>query len=150
MAARSVTHATFTVERRLNAPRARVFAAWSGPSLHKWFVPTGRTIESLNEFRVGGQQRTVFGPEGGPVFRGEGRYEDITENGRIVTAGSMHMNDMRASTTLCTIEFLDDGDGTRLILTDQTVYYMGDFSASRREGWDKILASLEAWLEGNA
>jgi uncharacterized protein YndB with AHSA1/START domain len=146
----TIPHATFTLERRLKAPRAKVFAAWPGASLHKWFVPTGQLIESVNEFHVGGLQRTVFGPEGGPVFRGDGRYEDIVDGARIVTAGTMHVNDLRASTTLCTIEFLDDGDGTRIVLTDQTAYYMSDFSASRREGWSLILASLATYLEGNA
>lgn len=146
----TIPHASFIVERRLKAPRARVFAAWKDLSLAQWYVPGGQMIESVNEFHVGGVQRTVFGPQGGPVFRGEGRYEDIVEDERIVTAGSMHMNDVRASTTLCTIEFLDEGDGTRLVLTDQTAYYMGDYSASRREGWDKILVSLEAWLKENA
>lgn len=143
----TIAHRTFTVERRLKAPRAKVFAAWQGGSLAKWYVPGGLGRESVNEFRVGGLQRAVFGPEGGPVFRGEARYEDIVENERIVTAGSMHMNDVRASTTLCTIELVDDGEGTRLILTDQTAYYMGDYSASRREGWDKILGALEAFVE---
>ncbi len=146
----TIPHATFTLERRVAANRTRVFAAWQGASLAKWYVPGGLADGSVNEFRVGGLQRSIFGPQGGPVFRGEGRYEDIVENERIVTAGTMHMNDARSSTTLCTIEFFDDGDGTRIVLTDQSAYYMGDFSAGRREGWDKILGSLAAYLEGNA
>lgn len=144
----TIPHATFTVEKRLRAPRAKVFAAWQGASLHKWYLPSGQLHDSLNEFRVGGRQMHVFGPAGGPVFRTEGRYEDIAEGERIVTAQSTYMNDARGSTSLCTVELVDDGDGTRLILTDQTAYYMGDYSAVRREGWDKILAGLESWLKG--
>jgi uncharacterized protein YndB with AHSA1/START domain len=143
----SIAHATLTVERRLAAPRAHVFAAWQGPSLHQWYLPAGKLIENANDFQVGGRQMHVFGPEGGPVFRTENRYEDIVVNERIVAVGSTFMNDARASTTLCTVELRDDGDGTLLILTDQSVYYLGDYSEGRREGWRKILGDLDAWLQ---
>lgn len=142
----TIAHATFTVEKRLRAPRARVFAAWSDASLHKWYLPSDQLHDGLNEFRVGGRQMHVFGPQGGPVFRTEGRYEDILEGERIVVAQTTHMNDVRSSTSLCTVELVDDGAGTRVILTDQSAYYMTDYSAVRRGGWEKILAGLEAFL----
>ena len=141
----TIPHATFTVERRLKAPRAKVFAAWQ--ALHDWYLPTGQLHDSVNEFRVGGRQMHVFGPAGGPVFRTEGRYEDIVENERIVVSQTTLMNDVRGSTSICTVELVDDGNGTRLILTDQSAYYMGDYSMVRREGWEKILGGLEAWMQ---
>lgn len=146
----STPHATFTVERRLAAPRARAFAAWQGASLANWYVHDGQASECINEFRVGGLQRIVFGPQGGPVFRGEARYEDIAPDERIVTAGSMYRDAVCCSSTLCTIEFFDADEGSRIVLTDQTAYYVGDYSQSRREGWEKILGWLEAYLQGAA
>jgi uncharacterized protein YndB with AHSA1/START domain len=144
----SVAHATITVERRLSAPRTKVFAAWNGKALHKWYLPAGDLHDSANDFRVGGQQMQTFGPAGGPVFRTDGRYEDIVEGERIVTTATTHRDSERGSTTVCTVELRDDGEGTRLILTDQSAYYLGDYSAMRRDGWNKILDGLQAWLEG--
>jgi uncharacterized protein YndB with AHSA1/START domain len=141
----TIPHATFTVEKRLKAPRAKAFAAWQ--SLHDWYLPSGQLHDGVNEFRVGGRQMHVFGPPGGPVFRTDGRYEDIVEGERIVVTQTTHRNEARASTSICTVEFLDDGQGTRLILTDQSAYYMGDYSAIRRDGWEKILGWLETWMQ---
>lgn len=142
----TIPHATFTVEKRLRVPRTKVFAAWS--SLHKWYLPAGMLHDGVNEFHVGGRQMHVFGPQGGPVFRTEGRYEDIAENERIVVSQTTHRDDARTSTSLCTVELVDDGEGTRLILTDQSAYYSGDYSAIRRDGWEKILGELESYLKG--
>lgn len=146
----TIPHATFTVEKRVGLPRAKVFAAWQGTSLHKWYLPGDQLKESFNDFRVGGRQMHAFGAKDGPSFLTEGRYEDIVDGERIVVAQTTSMNGARASTSLCTVELVDDGAGTRIILTDQTAYYMGDYSAMRREGWEKVLGGLELFTKENA
>lgn len=150
MSRHPIPHADFTINRRYAAPRARVFRAWSDPAqMARWYVPTGVLHDSANDFRVGGRQMHAFGPEGGPVFRFDGRYEDIVENERIVTTGTMHMNDARGSTAIMTVEFFDDEGGTKIILRDQSAYYLGDYSASRHEGWTRILDTLDTFLKGS-
>ncbi len=145
----TIPHASFTIERHYAAPRARVFHAWSDPAqMAKWYVPTGQLTDSANDFRVGGRQMHAFGHEGGPSFRFEGRYEDIVEGERIVTTGTMHMNDARGSTAICSVELFDDGEGTRIVMRDQSAYYMGDYSTVRKEGWSRILDNLDAYLKG--
>ena len=59
MAERSVTHATFVVERTYDAPPARVFAAWADPAAKaRWFAGPdewGSAVFEL-DFRVGGRE----------------------------------------------------------------------------------------------
>jgi uncharacterized protein YndB with AHSA1/START domain len=57
---RSVTHATFTVERSYDASPARVFAAWADPAAKaRWFAsPEEWGPDEFDlDFRVGGRER---------------------------------------------------------------------------------------------
>ena len=55
---RSVTHATFAVERKYDASPARVFAAWAEPERKaRWFGnPEDGVAEFELDFRVGGRE----------------------------------------------------------------------------------------------
>ena len=87
---------------------------------------------------------------GDPVYFSDGRYLDIVPNARIVSAGAMHSGDERCSVTLCTIELIAEGTGTRLILTDQSAYLDGLESPGDREGgWGAALDNLQAYVGGS-
>lgn len=150
MSERSVQHATIVLERRFRAAPARVFAAWADPAVRAlWDVPgEGWEVSGLEQdFRVGGREASRFGPKGGAVYRSEGRFLDIVPGKRIVSAGSMHNGEVTGSATLCTVELLPEGAGTRLILTDQSAFLDGNESPADREtGWGQILARLQAHL----
>lgn len=77
--------------------------------------------ELQQDFHVGGRELARFGPKGDPQYRHEGYFLDIVPDRRIVTAGSMHNQNGRSSSTLCTIDIQADGDGSKVILTDQSV-----------------------------
>jgi uncharacterized protein YndB with AHSA1/START domain len=99
------------------------------------------------DFRVGGREASRFGPKGDPIYSSEGHYLDIVPNARIVSAGAMHWGDARTSATLCTIELLAEGAGTRVILTDQSAYLDGrETPSDRTSGWGEILDKLNAYL----
>jgi uncharacterized protein YndB with AHSA1/START domain len=150
---RSVEHATITVERRYDVSVARVFAAWSNPAERaRWDIPADdwTVAEYEQDFRVGGREASRFGPKGDPKYWSEGRYLDIVPNVRIVSAGTMHERERRTSATLCTVELLADGAGTRLILTDQSAFFDAIESPKDREsGWGTILGKLADHLERN-
>jgi len=147
MTQRSVTHATFTVERTYPAPPEAVFAAWADPGAKaEWFG--GGDFEL--DFRVGGREINRGGPDGGPVFTYDARYYDIVDNERIVYAYEMHMDDERISVSLATIELTPTSDGTRLVLTEAGAFLDGHDTPEQREGGTgSLLDALGNTLAGN-
>jgi uncharacterized protein YndB with AHSA1/START domain len=147
---RSVQHDTIVIERTFEASPARVFAAWADPSARaRWDVPGDgwRIAEHESDFRVGGRERSRFGPPGGPLYTSDGRDEDIVTNSRIIMAGTMARGETRISTSVLTVELLPVRTRTRLILTEQAAFLDGEDSpASRRQGWGGILIKLDEEL----
>jgi uncharacterized protein YndB with AHSA1/START domain len=148
-----ITHASFTLERKLDAPVSRVWSAFSDyGNKKKWFVgPEEWTQgESSLDFREGGSETDTGGPEGGFVSSMKSVYPDIVENQRIVYSYEMYLNGERMSVSLSTIEMESDGDGTRLTLTEQGAYFTSeDHVEGRKEGTEGLLDALKAFVEGN-
>jgi uncharacterized protein YndB with AHSA1/START domain len=100
------------------------------------------------DFRVGGRETSRGGPKGGPVHAFDALYYDIVPNERIVFAYDMHLDDLRISVSLATIELKPEGNGTRLILTEQGAYLDGhDKPAMRQSGTEELLDQLGAELQ---
>lgn len=154
MTERSVTHATFSIERVYDAAPARVFAAWATPEgKASWFVgPVGWTqIERVFDFRVGGEERVKGSGESGRISDFRSHYFDIVPDGRIVYAYEMHIDDVRISVSLATVEFQAVGDGTRLVVTEQGAFLDGyDDAGSREHGTRWLLDNLDAALRYGA
>ena len=151
MAERSTHHATFAIEKMIDAPPARVFHAFADEAAKAhWFQGPDDWEKGPRafDFRVGGREASSGGPKGGPVHAFECRYQDIVPDERIVYAYDMRLGDQRISVSLTTIELKPNGAGTRLIFTEQGVFLDGyDDSGSREQGsrWllDKLAASVE-------
>jgi uncharacterized protein YndB with AHSA1/START domain len=150
MSKRSVTHATFAIERVYDAPPAQVFAAWATPEAkRRWFGGPEAWKRGGYEldFRVGGRERASGGPEGGPVHTYNAIYQDIVPDERIIIAYDMHLDDKRISVSLLTIELEPARKGTRLVLTEQGAFLDGfDDPAGRERGTADLLDALGAEL----
>jgi uncharacterized protein YndB with AHSA1/START domain len=48
------------------------------------------------------------------------------------------------STTLMTAEFITEGTGTRLLITDQCAFYSRETESDRTDGWNEMLDRLVA------
>jgi uncharacterized protein YndB with AHSA1/START domain len=145
MTERSVTHATFVVERTYDATPARVFTAFADPAIKaRWFgIPAAYELD----FRVGGREVNRGGPPGGPVYTYDARYQDIVPNERIVFTYDMHMGEARISVSLATVELKPAGNGTRLIFTEQGAFLDGlDIPAQREHGTGELFDALGAEL----
>lgn len=143
---RSVEHETFVLERRYPAEPGRVFAAWAEPEARlRWSPPSAdQTIEYLEtDFRVGGRDVSRCGPAGDPRFRVDARYLDIVPNRRIVFTERVGTGETALSVSLITVEIAPDGEGTRLILTDQIASLDGaDMVSGSRHGLSAALDNL--------
>lgn len=151
MTERSVTHATFVIEREYDAAPARVFAAWSTSAAKtRWFKGPEEwdQFEHTLDFRVGGRETNRGGPKGGPVHAYDARYQDIVTNQRIIFSYDMHLDDKRISVSLATVELQPAGKGTRLIFTEQAAFLDGyDDAGSRERGTQGLLDALGADLK---
>ena len=150
MTDRTATHAAFTLERVYPVPPARVFAAFAEPSLKaRWFGGGAdqTMLERTCDFREGGRERAVGRWKSGTVSAFDATYHDIVPDRRIVYSYVMQLDERRISVSLATVEFLADGAGTRLVVTEQGVFLNGyDDAGSREHGTAFLLDRLGASL----
>jgi len=151
MTERSVVHATFVINRVYDASPARVFKAFSNSEARdRWFVKSEGwpVAEYTYDFRVGGQERGRFSPDGTMVVLNETTYWDIVPDQRIISAYAMDIDGNRISVSVATIELKPEGKGTRLTYTEQGAFLDGyDIPAQREAGCRDLYEKLAAELE---
>ena len=146
----TVTHATFCIERILNASPARVWNAFADQGAKdQWFTgaPDWERTERSFDFRVGGRETSSVGPKGGVQHVFDALYQDIVPGQRIIFTYTMYLDQARMSVSNTTIEFEPAGAGTRLRFTEQGVFLLDPADAPNREAgtqflMDKVAASL--------
>lgn len=152
MQKRSVTHATFRLERSYRAAPAKVYRAFAdAEAKRKWFGGPHSWVEgevSL-DFRIGGYEINEGGPAGGPMHRFVSLYQDIVPEERLIYTYEMYLDDKRISVSLATVELHPEGTGTRLVLTEQGAFLDGfDDPSVREEGTKGLLEQLAAAVDG--
>ncbi len=140
---------TLTVSRRYHATRERVFDAWTDPEIMKqWFSPEGVTNPAIDvDLRVGGTYRVeMLTPDGRrPVA--VGTYREITRPERLVFtwAWEHEADDAHTGQTLATVEFLEHGDETEVVVT-HVGFANEEGRKGHEDGWTGCLVCLEAFL----
>lgn len=150
MTKRSATPATFTIERSFPLSRDKVFRAYSDVKMKaKWFggPEEWERSEHKLDFKVGGRESVSGGPPGGPRHVYNGIHMDIVPDERIVLAYDILVGETRLTVSLGTTEFKADGEGTKLVYTEQIVFLDGtDHLEDRKKGtedlFDKLVAAL--------
>lgn len=147
MTDRSVTHATFRLEREYPATVARLFAAWSDPvAKARWFV--GPADEHQLDFRIGGREINRARAGNGKALTFESFYRDIIPGERIVYSSTLSADDRVATVSITTVEFTTTNEGARLLLTEQGTFLDGlEEPAWREQGTSDWLAALGTELE---
>lgn len=135
------------ITRVFDAPREQVFAAWTDPDqVAQWFGPEGFDTprESvLIELRVGGRyELTMVPPQGGAGHAV--RYEIVElDPPRLLVLRSDPMPEIGIhQPTFTRVELEEDGDRTRMTLTDGP-YAEATYAEA---GWHGAFGKLEALL----
>jgi uncharacterized protein YndB with AHSA1/START domain len=156
MSQESVVFDTFTIERTLDAPPARVFEALAKPEVKaKWFVgpSSWKGDERRMDFRVGGREHVGGEHAGGITSVFDAQYLDIVPNERVVYVYEMTVNGRKISASLATFELFEIGGKTKLRLTEQGAYFedpdMKKYAprgqaASRLEGTQALMDQFAA------
>jgi uncharacterized protein YndB with AHSA1/START domain len=149
MSDRSVTHATFTLERTYPVRPDRVFNAWANAQVKaRWFAGNPEDYEL--DFRPGGIERNRATHEGQQITW-ESLYREIVTNERIVYTSTLAENDAVATVSLTTVEFVPEGERTRLVLVEAGAYLDGhEQPAWREQGTSDWLDALGKELTGPA
>jgi uncharacterized protein YndB with AHSA1/START domain len=134
---------SLTLVRRIKAPPARVYAAWTQPEqMVRWWGPdAGPVLSAESDPRPGGRFRVVFQTLDGERHDCRGVYREAEPDRRLVLTWHWITTPERES--LVTVELRPIPLGTELTLTHAQFH---DEAArdSHRAGWSGALDKLEA------
>jgi uncharacterized protein YndB with AHSA1/START domain len=136
---------SLTLTRRLQAPPAKVFAAWTDPEKIKRWMGPGEivTVRAESDPRVGGRYRIEMrSPDGKPHNVG-GVYREVVSNEKLVFTWAWDAAPPdEPYESLVTVLFKPEGGGTLLTVTHEKLFD----EASRnghQHGWIGALDKLE-------
>lgn len=147
----SMEDTTLRLSRTFAAPRERVFAAFTDPTMmSQWMAsgPFSMTYEPL-EPGVGPNTRfTMSAATGDEQYVYDIIYTEITPPERVVWTSIWVSGFPDQSEMVVTIEFADTGDGTEVSLTHEH-FPAAEVRDHHAEGWTLSLDTLDA-LTGSA
>jgi len=154
MIAHKVDHAVFTLERHYDAPLALLYGAFADEKAKsRWFGGGSEwDMQSRKfEFRVGGHEHLSGKWKSGMVSTFDAYYHDIVPERRIVYAYHMHLDGKLISVSLATLQFVADGAGSRLTITEQGAFLDGyDDAGSREKGTRHLMERIADSLKDGA
>jgi uncharacterized protein YndB with AHSA1/START domain len=152
----TVERPSLTLVRRIKAPPARVYAAWTQPALMaRWWGPDGGPVLSAEaDPRVGGRFRVVFQTLDGETHDCRGEYQEVVPERKLVFTWEWVSLPERQSRVI--IAFRPIPEGTELTFTHAQFF---DEAArdGHRTGWnggfdklERLLAELGRTEDGRA
>ncbi|MFM0075146.1 SRPBCC domain-containing protein [Paraburkholderia sediminicola] len=144
---------SLTIVRRIKAPPARVYAAWTSLELMaRWWGPdAGPVLSAEADPRVGGHFRVVFQTLDGETHDCRGEYREVETDRKLVFTWEWVTTPERRS--LVTIKLHPIEDGTELTLTHAQFFDEAARDA-HQTGWSTALDKLDTFMaqledEGN-
>jgi uncharacterized protein YndB with AHSA1/START domain len=137
---------SLTLVRRIKAPPARVFAAWTEAEvLARWFGPHHTQVEEAEvDARVGGHFRIRLREDNGERHGVGGTYLEIESERRLRFTWAWVSTPERQSRV--TVEFRAIPEGTEITLTHDR-FADAETAIRHRRGWTESLERLTA-LQG--
>ena len=142
--------ATLTFQRRVAAPVATLYAAWTSPAARAvWASPAPAvTVEFLeSDPRVGGREVSICKVAGQPDLRVEAGWLDLAPGARTVGYEVVSREGVALSAALATADFADDGDASRITVTVQLSSMAKDMADGYRQGFEAGVGNLAGVAE---
>lgn len=143
----SGTDPSLTMVRRLRAPPALVFAAWTRPEmLARWWGPHHtKVVEAEADARPGGRFRTVLQEtESGARHEVSGTYAEVDPGQRLVFSWAWSSAPDRVSRV--TVTFAPTDDGTEVTLVHDR-FADADTATRHTRGWRESFERLVALFD---
>ncbi len=145
------TDRELVLTRVLDAPRDKLFRAWTEPELiRQWFAPKPWTIASAEtDVRPGGASRIVMRSPEGEDFPSRGVYLEVVENTKLVftDAYSEAWTPSEKPFFTAIVTFEDAGDGKTKYTARARHWTVADREAHEKmgfhEGWGQCADQLE-------
>ena len=141
-----VTRPSLTFKRHLNAPPAKVYAAWTNPQkIIRWFGRPDAKPDSFQadiDARIGGRFRISFSTDD-EYYEVGGVYREVVPNERLVFSWAWHSTPERESQV--TVSLKPDGDGTLLTLHHEQLFDQAARDGHER-GWIGSLEKLANYV----
>lgn len=145
-------HRELTITRVIDAPRERVFRAWTEPrQMAQWWGPNGFTNPICEmDARPGGAIRIVMRAPDGVDYPMSGVFREIVEPARLVFAGAAEDGEGNPLLEwVSTVTCADHGGETRLTVQENAVA-LTDVGVRMLEGMEpgllQTLDRLEAYV----
>ena len=136
------------IKRLIQAPRDRVYAAWTDPAqLKQWFGPENvQTHELVADARVGGKFRWDLSNPEGEKMTCRGEYRELQPGKKIVFTWQWEDDeDWENHVSIVTVELDDAGGETALRLTHEKLPNKESRDGHTR-GWNSALDKLEKFF----
>ena len=137
------------LSRKFNAPRERVFDAWTNPKvLQQWWAagPNWDTPTAEVDARPGGNYRlAMHDPDSGETHTLVGEFREVTPPERLVYTWTWESNVDAMSgseNTLVEVDFREDGDATEVVVT-HSGFGTSELRDMHAQGWNGCLDNLE-------
>lgn len=142
-----------TLTRLINAPREKVFRAWTEPELLKqWFTPAPwKTTHAENDVRPGGSSLIVMQSPEGQEFPNRGVYLEVTKNERIVATDAFTSAWEPSDKPFMTVILTFEDRAGKTLYTARVRHWSVEDRKKHEEmgfypGWGKATDQLEALL----
>jgi uncharacterized protein YndB with AHSA1/START domain len=148
MTTKATEKTSLQIKRFINAPRERVYAAWTDPvQLKEWWGPKEvRTLKIVADIRVGGKYRWNLVNQEGEEMSVFGEYRELVPGKKVVFTWKWDDDEAWENyTSEVSVEFSDRDGGTELLLKHEQL--PSEESRDRHnEGWNSVLDRLEKFF----
>jgi uncharacterized protein YndB with AHSA1/START domain len=148
MTTKAAEKTSLQITRFINAPRTRVYAAWTDPTqIKEWFGPEGVRTRSLSiDPRVGGKYRWDLTNSEGEEMSVFGEYRELIPGNKIVFTWKWDDDDAwDTRNSVVTVDLSDRDGGTEVRLRHEQL--PSEESRDRHtDGWNSVLDRLEKFV----